>query len=58
MQGPQLNNSLIGVLFRFRKEEIDVASDIESTFHRVGCVERDTDALISVVEGWAERISK
>ena len=45
LQGPQLNNSLIGVLFRFRKEEIAVASDIESMFHRVGCVERDTDAL-------------
>ena len=45
LQGPQLNNSLVGVLFRFRKEEIAVASDIESMFHRVGCVERDTDAL-------------
>ncbi|XP_067045500.1 uncharacterized protein [Acropora muricata] len=45
LQGPQLNNSLIGVLFRFRREEIAVASDIESMFHRVGCVERDTDAL-------------
>ncbi|XP_068716398.1 uncharacterized protein [Montipora foliosa] len=45
VQGPQLNNSLIGVLFRFRKEEIAVASDIESMFHRVGCVDRDKDAL-------------
>ena len=36
VQGPQLNNSLISVLFRFRKEEIAVASDIESMFHRAG----------------------
>ena len=45
LQGSQMNNSPIGVLFRLRKEEIAVASDIESMFHRVGCVERDIDAL-------------
>lgn len=45
LQGPQLNNSLIGVLFRFRKDEVAVASDIESMFHRVACAEEDTDAL-------------
>ena len=28
LRGPQLNNSLIGVLFQFRKEKIAVASDI------------------------------
>jgi len=39
LQGPQLNNSLIGVLFRFRKDEVAVASDIESIFHRVACAE-------------------
>ncbi|KAK3754553.1 hypothetical protein QZH41_005587 [Actinostola sp. cb2023] len=44
-QGPQLNNSLIGVLMRFRKERIAVSSDIESMFHRVACREEDTDAL-------------
>ena len=42
LQGRQLNNSLIGVLFRFRKDGVAVASDIESMFHRVGCAE-DTD---------------
>ena len=45
LQGPQLTNSLIGVLFRFRKEEVAVASDIESMFHRVACTAEDTDAL-------------
>ena len=38
LQGPQLNNSLIGVLFRLRK-------DVSSKFHRVGCAKEDTDAL-------------
>ena len=33
LQGPQLNNSLIGVLFRFRKNEVAVASDM----YRGGC---------------------
>ena len=45
LQGPQLNNSLIGVLSRFRKDEVAVASDIESMFHRVACTEEDADAL-------------
>ena len=45
LQGPQLNNSLVGVLMRFRKDEVAVASDIESMFHRVACREDDTDAL-------------
>ena len=56
LQGPQLNNSLIGVLFRFRREEIAVASDIESMFHRVGCVERDTDALRFL--WWSDGLNK
>ena len=45
LQGPQLNNLLIGVLLRFRKEKVAVAADIESMFHRVACREEDTDAL-------------
>ena len=45
LQGPQLNNSLVGALMRFRKDEVAVASDIESMFHRVACREDDTDAL-------------
>ena len=45
LQGLQLNDSLVGVLFWFRKDEVAVASDIESMFHRVACLEEDTDAL-------------
>lgn len=45
LQGPQLNNSLIGVLLRFREEKVAVASDIEGMFHQVSCLEKDTDAL-------------
>ena len=45
LQGPQLNNSLGGVLFRFRKDEVAVTFDIESMFHRVGCAKEDIDAL-------------
>ena len=45
LQGPLLNNSLVGVLMRFRKDEVAVASDIESMFHRVAYRDDDTDAL-------------
>ena len=45
LQGPLLKNSLVGVLLRFKKSEVAVASDIESMFHRVACSEDDTDAL-------------
>ena len=44
-QGPQLNNSLVGVLLRFRKDEVAVASDIESMFHRVSYTEEDADSF-------------
>lgn len=55
LQGPQLNNSLVGILIRFRKEDVAVASDIESMFHRVVCREEDTDALWFLC--WSEGIS-
>ena len=45
LQGPQLNNSLVAELMRFRKDEVTVASKIESMFHRVACREDDTDAF-------------
>ena len=35
LQGPDLLNSLVGVLLRFRKERIAMVSDIESMFHQV-----------------------
>ena len=33
MQGPDLNNSLVGVLLRFRLEEVAINADIEKMFH-------------------------
>lgn len=56
LQGPQLNNSLIGVLFRFRKDGVAVASDIESKFHRVACAKENTDALLFSL--WSEGFEK
>ena len=35
LQGPDLTNSIIGVLIRFRQERIALASDIEAMFHQV-----------------------
>ena len=35
LQGPDLSNSLLGVLCRFRQEPIAVACDIEGMFHQV-----------------------
>ena len=45
LQGPLLNNSLVGVLMRFRKDEVAVAYNKDSMFHRVACREDDKDAL-------------
>ncbi|XP_013855924.1 uncharacterized protein LOC106511725, partial [Austrofundulus limnaeus] len=33
LTGPDLNNSLVGVLMRFRKEQVAVTADIEHMFH-------------------------
>ena len=38
LQGPQLNNFFIGVLFRLRK-------DVSSILYRAGCAKEDTNAL-------------
>ena len=38
MQDPDLPNSLIGVLIRFRKEQVAITADIESMFNQV-CVD-------------------
>lgn len=35
LQGPDLTNSLIGVLVRFRQEPIAIVADIQSMFHQV-----------------------
>ena len=33
IQGPDLTNSLVGVLTRFRQEDIALMADIEGMFH-------------------------
>ena len=45
LQGPDLRNSLIGVLTRFREEPIAFMSDIEAMFHQVHVRPSDRDAL-------------
>ena len=45
MQGPDLVNSLVGVLLRFRKENIALTSDIECMFHQIRVDPKDTHAL-------------
>ncbi|KAK3091640.1 hypothetical protein FSP39_021443 [Pinctada imbricata] len=45
LQGPDLMNSLVGVLIRFRQENIALTADIETMFHQVRVQEKDCDAL-------------
>ena len=43
LQGPDLANSLIGVLLRFRQENVAVMADIEAMYHQVRVPDDDTD---------------
>ena len=43
--GPDLMNSLLGVLLRFRKHKIAVVADIEKMFYQVRLKAKDTDSL-------------
>ena len=45
LQGPDLTNSLIGVLCRFRQEHVAFACDIEGMFHQVHVNEEHRDFL-------------
>jgi hypothetical protein len=45
LQGPDLMNSLVGVLIRFRQENVALTADIEAMFHQVRVQEKDRDAL-------------
>ena len=43
--GPDLINSLVGVLIRYRKEPVALIADIEAMFHQVNVRPEDCDAL-------------
>ena len=45
LQGPDLTNSLVGVLSRFREDHIVLMSDVEAMFHQVRVRPSDCDAL-------------
>ena len=45
LQGPDLTNSLVGVLCRFRQEPVAFACDIEGMFHQVHVNEEHRDFL-------------
>lgn len=45
LQGPDLTDSLIGVLIRFRQEPVALIADIESMFYRVKVPDKDADLL-------------
>ena len=45
LQGPDLTNSLVGVLIRFRQENVVIMADIEAMFHQVRVCDKDCDAL-------------
>ena len=45
MQGPDLANGLLGVLTRFRKEEIAIACDIEAMYHQFKVAKEDRNLL-------------
>lgn len=45
LQGPDLTNTLLGVLVRFREEHVALMADIQAMFHQVKVSEKDVDFL-------------
>lgn len=45
LQGPDMTSSLIGVLTRFREEQVALMADVESMFHQVKVPPEDADLL-------------
>ena len=45
LQGPDLTNSLVGVLCRFRQEPLAFMCDLEAMFHQFKVAEKDRDFL-------------
>ena len=45
MKGPDLANSLVGVLTRFRKNKVALVADVKAMFHQIKVDPRDQNAL-------------
>ena len=45
LTGPDLTNSIVGVLTRFREEQVALSADIECMFHQVRVPPADQDAF-------------
>lgn len=45
LQGPNLTSTLLGVITRFRQEEVAVMADVEAMFHQVKVPDEDSDLL-------------
>lgn len=45
LQGPDLNNKLLGILLRFHEGKVAVTADIEAMCYQVQVAEKDRDAL-------------
>ena len=45
LSGPDLKNTLVGVLLRFCQEQIAVMADVEQMFHKVMVAPKDSDAF-------------
>ena len=45
LQGPDLNNTLLGVLLRFRQHPVAITADIEAMFHQVRVPVQQRDVL-------------
>ena len=45
LKGPDLLNSLVGILLRFREGQYAIIGDIEAMYHQVKVLKEDTDSL-------------
>lgn len=43
LQGPDLTSTLLGVITRFRQEEVAIMADVEAMFHQVRVLDEDAD---------------
>ncbi|KAG1671110.1 hypothetical protein GQR58_016564 [Nymphon striatum] len=56
LPGPNLNNNMVGVLLRFREEQIALSADIRAMFHQVKVHPDDVHALRFL--WWSERTER